>query len=99
MHLQALFTIQLEHDTSAERPNHFPMDTRADAGDGSKVFEVNMALCGRGKARRSGRGKARTLSVDEAELLRTKPISASLARRQAAASKRQRRDSSMNENI
>ena len=37
-----------------------------------------------------GRGKARTMNVDEAELLRTRQISAS--RRQAAASKRQRRD-------
>jgi len=62
---------------------HGRTDTRAGAGDGSKVFEVNIPLW------RFGRGKARTTSVDEAERLRAEQIATS--RRQAAATKRQRR--------
>ncbi len=62
---------------------HGRTDTRAVAGDGSKVFEVNIPLW------RFGRGKARTTSVDEAERLRAEQIATS--RRQAAATKRQRR--------
>ena len=61
---------------------HGRTDTRG-AGDGGKVFEVNIPLW------RFRRGKARTTSVDEAERLRAEQIATS--RRQAAATKRQRR--------
>ena len=69
--------------TKREEAQSFPYgktDSRAGAGDGSRVYEVNMPLW------RFGRGKAREVSVDEAERLRDEHIAAS--RRQAAQTKK-----------
>ena len=69
--------------TKREEAQSFPYgktDSRAGAGDGSRVYEVNMPLW------RFGRGKAREVSVDEAERLRDERIAAS--RRQAAQTKK-----------
>ncbi len=52
---------------------HGGADTTAGAGDGSKVFEMNIPLWRFG----SLRGKARTTSVDEAERLRAEEIATS----------------------
>ena len=65
------------------RSPHGKCDSRAGAGDGSKVFEVNMPLW------RFGRGKTRSMSVEDAERLRSERLAA--ARRQAAETKRRRR--------
>ena len=62
---------------------HGKCDSRAGAGDGSKVFEVNMPLW------RFGRGKTRSMSVEDAERLRSERLSA--ARRQAGETRRRRR--------
>ena len=62
---------------------HGKCDSRAGAGDGSKVFEVNMPLW------RFGRAKSRSMKVDDAERMRAERIAA--ARRQAVQTKKQDR--------
>ena len=57
-------------------------DSHPGAGNGSLVFEVNMPLW------RFGRGKSRSMSVQEAEQLRSARVTA--ARQQAASTKRRR---------
>jgi len=57
-------------------------DSHPEAGNGSLVFEVNMPLW------RFGRGKSRSMSVQEAEELRSARVTA--ARQQAASTKRRR---------
>jgi hypothetical protein len=72
-------TIPISKSGESSAFPHGRTNARAGAGDGSKVFEVNIPLW------RFGRGKARTTSADEAERLRAEQIATS--RRQAAATK------------
>ena len=76
-------TIPVTKRTEASAFPYGKCDSKAHAGDGSKVFEVNMPLW------RFGRGKTRSMSVDEAERMRSERLAG--ARRQAAETKRRRR--------
>ena len=70
------------HTCLAFEPWHGKCDSHPGAGIGSLVFEVNMPLW------RFGRGKSRSMSVQEAEQLRSARVTA--ARQQAASTKRKR---------
>ena len=76
-------TIPVTKRTEASAFLYGKCDSKAHAGDGSKVFEVNMPLW------RFGRGKTRSMSVDEAERMRSERLAG--ARRQAAEIKHRRR--------
>ena len=74
----------------SEAARHFPFgkcDSSAGAGDGSKVYEVNMPMW------RFGRGKERSMSVSDAEKKRAERLAA--ARRQGAETKRRRREAAL----
>ena len=76
-------TIPASKRSESSSVRHGKCDSSAGAGDGSKVFEVNMPLW------RFGRAKSRSMKVDDAERMRAEQIAA--ARRQAVQTKKQDR--------
>ena len=78
----SIYTIPHSKRKEASKFPHGKNDSYPGAGNGSMVYEVNTPLW------RFGRGKSRSMSVEEAEGLRAERITT--ARQQAASTKRRR---------